>query len=101
MSLILDLCLAVRPSSSSTKDSSPWFDNFGDPRRKEPSVFLSLFDKLTPVKREVEDQFAKAAEDKKKAISAMHKWGDIYHLGDMKDFHCAPKLNENFLRLLD
>ena len=63
--------------------------------------FLSLFDKLAPLKREVEDQFAKAAEDKKKAVSALHKWGDIYHLGDLEDFHRAPKLNEKFSRLLD
>ena len=81
LALISDLCPAGRPSSLLTKDLSPWFDGFGIPYSKEPLVFLSLSDKLAPLKRKVEDQFAKAAEDKK-AVSALHKWGDIYHLGD-------------------
>ena len=49
----------------------------------------------------MEDQFAKAAEDKKKVVSALHKWGDIYHLGDLEGFHRVPKLKEKFSRLLD
>ena len=96
LGLISDLCPAARSSFSSAKDSSPWFDNFGNPRRKELRIFLSLFDKLAPLQRKVEEQFAKALDDKKKAVSALHKWGDIYHLSDQDDFHRAPKLNEVF-----
>ena len=101
LALISDLCPAARSSSLSTKDSFPWFDDFGNPLRKEPLIFLSLSDKLAPLQREVEEQFAKAADDKKKAVSALRKWGDIYHLGDQDDFHRARKLNEKFSRLLD
>ena len=32
LALIWDFCPAVKPSSSSAKDSSSWFDDFGDPR---------------------------------------------------------------------
>ena len=55
----------------------PGLTIFGNPRRKEPRLFLSLFDKLAPLQREVKEQFAKAADDKKKAVSALHKWGGI------------------------
>ena len=57
---------------------------------------LSLFDKLAPLQREMGEQFAKAADDKKKAVSALHKWGDIYHLGGQHDFHSAPSLMRCF-----
>ena len=38
---------------------------------------------------------------KKKAVCTLHKWSNIYHLGGQDDFHCAPKLNKKFSRLLD
>ena len=40
-------------------------------------------------------------DDKKKATSALPELGDVYHLGDLWEYHRAPKLNESFLRLLD
>ena len=43
----------------------------------------------------------KAAEDKKKEVSALHMWGNIYHLGGLEDFYRAHRLNEKFSRLLD
>ena len=34
-----------------TMSMSPWFDDFGSSHRCDPRVFLSLFDKLAPVKK--------------------------------------------------
>ena len=59
-------------------------------------VFFSLF-----VSKEVSEKFHKAADDKKKASSALPHWGDVCPLGDLPDFHKAPKVNKSFSRLLD
>ena len=50
--------------------------------------------------KEVEEKFDKAAEDKKKASSALPQWGEVYHLGDWEKFHKARKVNESFSCLL-
>ena len=89
------------PATPSATNSSPWFDNFGNPRFRELRVFLSLFDKLAPLKQQVEARFAKAANDKKKVITALPKWSNVYRLGDLGDCHCAPKVNDSFSRLFD
>ena len=100
VSLITGFFPAAKPTDSSAVDMSPWFDDFGSSRRRGPRVFLFLFDKLSPVKRDIEDKFQKAADDKKKATSALPTWGDVYRLGDLPDFFKAPKINESFSRLL-
>ena len=58
VALITDYFPAAKPASSSSTDLSLWFDDFGNPRCREPHV-LSLFDTLAPLKREVEEKFAK------------------------------------------
>ena len=40
-------------------DRSSWFDDFG----AAGSSCFALFDKLSPVKKEVEEKFAKVADD--------------------------------------
>ena len=62
---------------------------------------LSLFDKLTPVMKDIEEKFCNASDDQKKATSCLPVWGDVYHLGDIIDFHHAPHINKSFSRLLD
>ena len=78
-----------------------WFDNFGVCRQRDPRVFLSLFDKLAPIKKEIEGKFAKVADDKKKATTALLAWSDVYCLGDLPDYFKAPKVHESFSHLLD
>ena len=91
VALISDYFPAATPVTPSATDSSPWFDDFGNPRLREPRAFLSLFEKLAPLRQEVAMRFAKAADDKK-ATTALPKWGDVYCLGDLKDYHPAPKV---------
>ena len=67
-------------------DSSPWFGNFGVARQRDPLIFLLLFEKLSPVKKEIEDKFAKVADNKKAATSALPAWSDVYCLGDLLDY---------------
>ena len=87
VAFITDLCPVAKPAASSATDSLPWFDDFGNPLSREPCVFLSLVDKLAPRKHEWEDQFAKAAGDKKKAVSVLHKRGDVYRLADFEGYN--------------
>ena len=39
----------------------------------------------------IEDKFLKAADDKKKATSALPTWGNVYRLGDLPDYFTAPQ----------
>ena len=57
----------AKPNESAVVDSSLWFEDFGAARQWDPRIFLALFYKLAPVKKEIEEKFDKAAEDKKKA----------------------------------
>ena len=93
--------LAPNPQTPPPVDLSPWFDDFGVSRRRDPCVFLSLFDNLPLVKRDIEEKFHKTADEKKKAINALPNWGDVYCFGGMHGFYKAPKINESFSRLLD
>ena len=85
VSLITGFFPDAQPSDCSAVDLSPWFDDFGASRRRDPRVFLSLFDKLDPVKREIEEKFHKTSDDKKKATNALPHLGDVYHLGNLRD----------------
>ena len=86
---------------SSSMESYPWMDVFGSSHCRDPRIFFSLFDKLSSVSKEVNEKFRKATDDKKKASTDLPHWGDTYRLGDLSDFHKAPKVNKSFLRLLD
>ena len=92
---------AAKPADPCIIYRSLWLDDFGACRQRDPRVFLSLFDKLVPVKKEFEDNFSKVADDKKKATSALLAWSDVYHLGDLPDYFKALKINESFSCLLD
>ena len=78
----------------------PWLDVFGNVRRQSPHVFLSLFEKLAAISKEVDDNFLKAAGEKKKASSSLPPWSEVYHLGNLNKFHKATRVNESFSRLL-
>ena len=57
VSLITGFFPEAKHSGSSSVDFSPWSDNFGVPRRHDPCVFLSVFDKLALVKKDIEEKF--------------------------------------------
>ena len=101
VALITSFFHHFKPSSSSPSvELYPWMTAFIMSRRCDSRVFLSLFDKLSSVSKEVSEKFRKVADDKKKAFALPH-WGDVYCLGDLLEFHKAPKVNESFSRLLD
>ena len=92
----------AKPSfSSSSVELFPWMAMFGPMSSRNPLIFLSLFDKLSELSKEVEEKFRKATDKKKKASTALPRWGDVYRLGDLPDFHKAHKVKESFSRLLD
>ena len=100
ISLITGLFPHPKPSSTSPSDNLyPWLDVFGTSQRRKPCVFLTLFDKLSEVSKEIDEKFYKATDDKM-ASSALPHWSDVYRLGDLADFHKAPKTNESFSRPL-
>ena len=63
VSLIMGFFPTAKPADSSAVDMSLWFEDFGSSRRRDPRVFLSLFNKLAPVKKDIEDKFQKAAHN--------------------------------------
>ena len=86
VSLITSFFPAAKPSDSSSIDLSLWFNDFGMERCRDPRVFLSLFDKLAPVKRDIDEKFCKAADEKKKATNALPNWGRCLSLGGLARF---------------
>ena len=66
-------------------DSSSWFEDFGAACQRDPRIFLTL-DKLSPVKQELGEKFAKVANYKKKATNALLAWSDICRLGDLPHY---------------
>ena len=62
-------------------------------------MFLSLFEKLAAICKEV-DKFLKAADEKVVASSSLPSWSEVYRLGNLNKFHKAPWVNESFLLLL-
>ena len=88
-------------SSSSTEDSISWEDICCQSSSHDPRIFLSLFDKMNFLSKQVREKFRKVADEKKKTSSALPRWGDAYRLGDLSDYHKALKLNETFSHLLD
>ena len=102
VSLITSFFPHAKPSSSiSSEELYPWMDVVGTSNRHSPCIFLAPFDKLLSVSKEVNEKFRKAADDKKKAPTALPRWGDVYRLGDLDASHKAPRVNESFSRLLD
>ena len=92
----------VKPSSSSySMESFPWMDMFGPTLSRDPCIFLFLFDELSALLKEVNEKFQKAADEKNKVSTALPRWDDVYCLGDLPDFHKAPKVSESFSQLLD
>ena len=81
-------------------DGSSWFEDFGTARQRDPRIFLALFDKLAPVKKEIEEKFVKVADVKKKTTTALPSWSNVYHLGDLPDY-LRPQKSTSFSRLLD
>ena len=76
----------AKPSSSSSSvESFPWMDICGPSSSCDPCIFLSLFDKLSLLSKEVNKKFRKAP-DEEKMSAALPRWGDIYCPGDWPDF---------------
>ena len=95
VSLVMGFFPCAKPdsSSSSTEDSVPWEDICVPSSGFDPRIFLSLFDKMKSLSKEVCEKFQKAADERKKASSALPRWGDAYRLGDFPDYHKALCLN--------
>ena len=68
-------------SSSSSEESFPLMDIWGPSLSRDPRIFLSLFDKLSALSKEVNEKFRKAADEKTTMSTALPRWGDVYHLG--------------------
>ena len=75
-------------------------DICGPSSSRDPRIFLSLFDKMSALSKEVNEKFQKTTDDKKMS-TAFPRWGDVYCLGDRPAFHKALKVNESFSRLLN
>ena len=101
VSLITSFFSEAKPSGVEKADLSAWFSGFGSGRRRNPRVYWVFFDKLAPIKSDIDEKFRKASDDHRKAASALPTWGDIYLRCDLEGYHKAPKVNESFLRLLD
>ena len=100
ISLITSFFPASKPSVYSDSDSLiPWLDVFGNVRQRSPHVFLSLFEKLAAISKEV-DQFLKAADEKVVGSSSLPSWSEVYRLGNLDKFHKASRVNGSFSRLL-
>ena len=87
-------------SSSSTEDSVLWEDICGPSSGRHPRIFLTLFDKMKSLSKEVSEKFCKAADERKKTSSALPRWGVAYRLGNFPEYHKALRVNESFERLL-
>ena len=74
---------------------------FGDDKQRDPKVYLLCFDRIRPIKDEVEDHVLTSARGRKNAVSVLPSWGDICRISDLLDLHKAPPVNEQFLHLLD
>ena len=83
------------------RESIPWEDICGPSSGHDPRIFLSLFDTMLSLSKQVNEKFQKTADDKMMMSSALPRWRDVYCLGDMPDYHKAPQLNESFSHLLD
>ena len=95
VTLITGLFLHVKPSfSSSSVESFPWMDICG-PSSRDSWIFLSRFDKMPALSKEMNEKFWKVADETKMSTALPH-WGDVYHLGDRPDLYKAPKVNESF-----
>ena len=92
---------AKSDSSSSSSESFPWLDVVNVSQQCHPCIFLTLFEKLAAVSKEVFEKFCKAADIKKRTLSAFPAWGDVYHLSNLPEFHKAPELNECFSHLME
>ena len=101
LALITRLFPAAKSSVSLNVDVSSWFEDFGLARRRNPGLLLSIFSKLGPVMSDIEEKFCKSSNERKKATSCLPVWGDGYHLGNIKEFHRAPRINESFSRHLE
>ena len=88
-------------SPSLATESFLWLDVINVPQQRNPRIFLTLFDKLAVVSKEVLERFQKAALGKKKTSSALPGWGDVYRLSNLPEFHKASKLSESFSLLLE
>ena len=77
-------------SPSSLTGLFPWLKVVSMAQQCDPWVFLSLFEKLAAVSKEVSERFQKAAQGKKKTLSALLGWGDVYRLSDHPDSHKVP-----------
>ena len=84
VSLITGFFSATKPADSASVNLSPWLDNFGTEHRHDPRVFLALFDKLAPVKQDIDEKFQKAGDEKKKATNALPTLGLCVSLGGLK-----------------
>ena len=84
-------------SPSSSTESFPWLDIVNVPQQLDLRIFLTLFENLTAVSKEVLERFQKAALGKKKTSSALLGWGDVYRLSNLPEFHKVPKHNESLL----
>ena len=79
----------------------PWLNVVNMAQQRGPRIFLTLFEKLATVSKEVLEKFCKAADDDKKTSLALRTWGDVYRLSNLPDFYKVPKLNESFSQLLE
>ena len=103
VSLITGFFPRAKPdsSSSSTDGSVPWEDICGPSSARDPWIFLTLFDKMKSLSKQVSEKFCKAADERKKTSSSLPRWGDAYRLRDFPDYHKALRVSERFERLLD
>ena len=70
--------------------------DFGAAEQRDLLALLALFDKLAPIKGDIEDKFRKASDRRKKGTSSLPTWTEMYHLGNLANLHKVPKINEKF-----
>ena len=84
---------AKSASPSSSSECFPWLDVVNMSQQGDPHIFLTLFEKLAAVSKEVSEKFRKEADGKKTTSSALPTWGDVYRLSNLPEFHEALKVS--------
>ena len=101
LSFIASFFPGALPSESQAPNIAFWFHGFGDDRRKEPSVYLSCFNKIKELMVEIDHKVTANAKNQRRSRSVLPTWGDIYRLRDLPTSHSAAPLNPQFSRLLN
>ena len=74
VSLITSFFTSAKPAGWENADPSSWFSGFGSGRCCDLRVYLSLFDKLAPIKEGIDNKFRNASDECKRPLAFCQRW---------------------------